>query len=1025
MDPMELRLRNARVRASLAWFALLAVALPAGRPAPAAAAEAIAGLDSLASHTLLRAMDVLEISRAELGFDKLYAPDDTFRLPLIETLLLDPLAIPAWQTETVCRIRGTLDEDWTRLPSLLGSPLVDVQPCVPVRPSSPERQPPAGPDAVIERFIRSCRATEADLERAFRDFEPDEITRLLVLAPAFWGDEKDPADRAKKGRLHFERGAQADTTIEISSDPILDLAAKMDRAALISAAARFTAALDSLVEGVRIVFALPAQGATETGPMECINRRADGRADKILRRWTTPWGDLAIGGWGPNRYEPEFFTRTAFLLDLGGDDDYRGRAASAIGFRGPALSALVDFAGDDRYGAEGYDYALGGALLGLAALIDEQGNDVYRGADGCLGAGFFGFGLLLDAAGVDFFSGGNFCQGAGGCGIGVLLSLARPDAPPGMELDPDRAFEAGWVAVPGTGAIPVRHDDNDLYRCARQSQGFGSTFGVGLLYDRAGSDDYCSGGRYRHVPLLPNDFQSLAQGFAIGFRPRAAGGIGLLLDEQGNDLYNAEVYAQGVSCWYSLGLLFDGGGNDLYRATQYAQGAGVHLAIGSLWDRGGDDQYVSRLGVTQGTAHDLSAGWLLDESGNDSYLVSDGQGMSITNSVAVFVDGQGDDTYATRGAGQAALTWARGFAGAALFLDLEGRDTYPRDRAGGDGAVWSGDLHAIGIDLDRDLVLPGEVVPEIHLTREDSSRAIPELFETASLWEVGSAREKVRRARQALVARGGEAIDYACAEKLGTREGLEFRTLSELGKAHPDSFAECILARLRDENVQVRRNGIALLGELAWRPARGPLTGMLGRAEDEEHWTRVIQSLGMIGDRAAAPDIRPFLEDREERRRIASVVALAALRDTFALPAMVACLNDSCLTVRAAAAAAIAGFPAPAAGLLIDGLSGGAGGTGPARRSAWVETLARVASALADSAGAGAAAARRALVDEFTGPAGARTAWVRAAAVRALIASGDLETIALVGRRIEGEGDPLVLRTYRLALEARRSAGEP
>ena len=73
--------------------------------APAHAAP-IDGLDSLSSVTLLRALDYLEIRPAELGFEKLYADDDTFRLTIVETLLNDPLKIPGWQKGEVERARA-------------------------------------------------------------------------------------------------------------------------------------------------------------------------------------------------------------------------------------------------------------------------------------------------------------------------------------------------------------------------------------------------------------------------------------------------------------------------------------------------------------------------------------------------------------------------------------------------------------------------------------------------------------------------------------------------------------------------------------------------------------------------------------------------------------------------------------------------------------------------------------------------------------------------------------------------------
>ncbi|MCK4411909.1 MAG: HEAT repeat domain-containing protein [Candidatus Eisenbacteria sp.] len=1031
----------------------------AGHDQPAAQRPLfVAGLDSLSGATLGRALEYLEAEPAELGFDKLYAEDDTFRLGIVERLLGDPLAVPGWQARTVGRIREELRDSPAGLPVLLGElaeapigpagkSVTGVTVTSSNRPVFGEASPAARGrfGGAIDRFLASAREAEILLEDAFAEFSAEERTRLITLAPAFWGEEDHPHDRAKKGRLHFEQGIAVDTTLEFSSDPILDLAARLDRPALTRAAHTFLWAWEALCADAehyldpqapppgqdreaamppgrdREAAMPPDRGAAgEAAAEPALMASAGGR---ILAQCSTPWGHLVVGGPGTNHYPPEVLAEIAFLIDLGGDDLYRGRAASAVGDLLRPLGALTDLGGDDLYDARGYDYALGGALLGIAVLQDHGGDDTYRGADGSLGAGFFGAGLLYDQGGNDLFTGGNFCQGAGACGFGALVSMAHPAAPPGREVEAARAVAAGLAKTPGTGALPVRYDENDSYRCARQAQGFGSTFGVGLLYDQAGGDTYSAGGRYRHAPLLPDDFQSLAQGFAIGFRPRAAGGIGILIDEEGNDFYDAEVCAQGVSYWYSLGLLFDGGGNDSYVATQYAQGAGVHLAVGSLWDRGGDDQYISQFGVTQGTAHDLSVGWLLDEGGDDYYLVSDGQGMSITNSAAIFIDVQGDDFYATPRGGQGKVTWARGFCGAALFLDLEGADTYTRDAAGSDGAVWQLDVNTLGIDLDRDLQLPDEVLPEIELTAQDSARAVPELFETASLWEVGSAREKVRRARQALIARGSAAVDYAVGEKLGTREGLEYRALRELARAHPDTFAARIIPLLDDADYEVQRNVIGLLGDLPWEPAREPLVAMLRSKASRRHWTRIIHALGRIGDHAAAPAIRPFLEDEGERRRIYSLAALASLADTTALPAIVARLDDPLLTVRAAASAALTVLPTPAVAPLCGLLE-----AGPTHPAIGLRTLGKIAVALRDSTARGdlvaRGMARRVLMNVLERLDAESRPAARAAAVRALMELGDAETSAFVRLSMEDEYDPLVLRTYALACAQRGATPE-
>ncbi len=1046
----------------------------AGAKAEREAGFPIPGLDSLASTTLYKAIDYMDIRPSELGFDKLYAEDDTFRIGIVEALLGNPLRVPGWQKESVEQIRGATGVPSGLLgvlarlceapagqggianPRFVGRPRPIRQgqrrseDDLDVRPGSVR---PAIGEAVAE-FVEDCRRAERRLDEAFAAVAPDDKDRLLMLAPAFWGNSRDPEDRLRKGLLHRSLGAEVDTAGDYTEDPVLDAGAAMNRPALTESAQIFLDALmrcaDRMSDALGHWIDSPDRPA-ESGPLSITS--LDGVTGEILGVFETPWGLLILGGFGPNTYRPEILERAAFIFEPGGDDLYRGRAASAAGGLLRPFSAIVDWSGNDFYDARNEPFALGGALFGIAALIDMSGDDVYLGEDGSCGAGFFGAGLLYDGSGANTFEGRNFCQGAGAFGLGALVVDAGETPPPGPELTEDRNYTAGLVNVPGTGSVPIRHDENDMYRAARYSQGFASTFGAGLLYDAAGNDTYRAGGRYLHSPLLPHDFQSLSQGFSIGFRPRAGGGVGILMDEEGNDFYNAEVYAQGSSYWYSIGLLYDGGGNDRYLATQYAQGAGVHLSVGSLWDRGGDDHYICRFGVTQGTAHDLGVAWLLDESGNDFYVVSDGQGVSLTNSTAVFIDAQGDDLYSTPGRGQGWSRWARGFTGAAVFLDLEGNDTYPEGGPAADGSVWSSELYAIGIDLDRNVHPPAEIIPEPVLTAEDSARAVAELFETASIWEVGSAREPVRRARAALIARGMESIEYAFTEHLATRSGLEYRTLEALGKAHPDSAAARILPRLQDPDPQVRRNAVSLLGDLGRVEALESMAAMLADRHEEKLWVPLIRSMGVMGDIRAAPDIHPFLGDPEERRRIYAADALKSLRDTTAIHRLVDLLDDPMMTVRSAASAALVSFgsepvraiasrlhqtdegPRPRTGRRTEG----AGKAGPVgNRMVWIRTLGRIAVSLADSIGTAdieaRAIARRALVQElqrYPGAAGDPRATVatlsdgasRAAAVEALLALEDEETARIVRLHMEDEPDPLVRRTYELATGADRQAG--
>jgi HEAT repeat protein len=953
-------------------FALIAVSLPL---APAAAE--VAGLDSLANAALARALDYLELRPEGLGFDKFYAPDDTFRLAAVEGLMADPLSLPGWQDALVADLTAAQRDPATllaRLGNLLaveppvqpaGLPAFGAFPLPAPAPSAWLPAPGGDPAAAasdaaaraeksrgaraqrkqleraIDAFVDSLRTAEADLSRAFAGLTPADRDSLLLIAPAFWAgwDSEDPTALDLRGALHREVGVAADTVgLAIDENLVLDLAARVDRAALIAAAQRFQAALAALLAAGDPDTPLPAR------------KHMDGVVGAIVGTRETPWGLLVLGGPGPNRYEVTALAQIAFLVEPGGNDVYAGRAASALGGLTRPFGALVDLAGNDLYDAGPGAFALGGALLGVATLVDAAGDDVYRGGDGTLGAGFFGVGLLADLAGADSFTGGDFCQGAGAVGIGLLVSTSGDAAPPGPPPTPDAAFAAGLRKVPPTAALPVRYDDNDDYRAARYAQGFASTLGVGLLLDAHGNEGYRTGGRHLFGYHLPNDFQSLAQGYSIGMRARAAGGVGILIDEEGNDAYVGEAYAQGVGYWYSVGFLHDGGGNDAYHAVHYAQGAGVHLAVGSLRDRGGDDIYACRWGVTQGVAHDLGLGMLLDEGGNDYYLVNNGQGESITNSVGLFIDGAGNDFYATFAGGQGRGLRARDFAAPGIFLDLEGKDSYGPGSPGADGGAWVQDAFGVGLDLARELTLPEEAPPVFAPTREDSLRSLDALFADASMWEVLATRERVRKARAVLIARGDEAIDYLVARHLPHRDASARDCIAEIARAHPGRFAAQVAARLPGADATLRESIALILGRAACRPGAPILAAMLPDSTNAKFRHGIITALGEVGDAGAAPAIRPSLDDPAERTRIRAVAALAALKDEAALPAIVARLDDPALTVRNAAALALERFGAPAVAPLAESL-GEAGAGHPALRLRTLGRLALVLQAAVDAEG--------------------------------------------------------------------------
>ena len=138
-----------------------------------------------------------------------------------------------------------------------------------------------------------------------------------------------------------------------------------------------------------------------------------------------------------------------------------------------------------------------------------------------------------------------------------------------------------------------------------------------------------------------------AQGVGLGLRGIAGGGVGILRDGAGTDLYDAGVFSQGGGYYHGTGMLLDlGAGGDEFVATRYALGWGAHGGLGFLDNAGGDDLYRTRHSVVAGLAWDYSLAWFRDRSGNDDYRVGDfSLGASAHGSVAWFTDADGSDTY--------------------------------------------------------------------------------------------------------------------------------------------------------------------------------------------------------------------------------------------------------------------------------------------------------------------------------------------------------------------------------------------
>ena len=328
---------------------------------------------------------------------------------------------------------------------------------------------------------------------------------------------------------------------------------------------------------------------------------------------------------------------------------------------------------------------------------------------------------MIDLGGNDqFISGRSFSQGSGVFGIGILAALGSNCTFQAKHLSQGAGFFRLWIADDGAGEQTFEADTFcqgagmfGLVSCGsavatqntrrpRWRRDFGGTSGIGLLLDEDGNDSYVSGGKYP-CGWLPNHYFSLSQGFGYGMRPFAGGGIGILCDLKGDDHYIADVYGQGASYWYSVGLLLDAEGNDTYDAYQYCQGAGIHLSSGALIDWSGNDTYTAGH-ICQGAAHDYAVGMLIDRAGNDKYSgETTAQGSAINNSFAMLLDHSGNDTYTGTDPKQSQAAGHDGdkreYGSLALMLDLGGKDKYSQGQT--NNTLWIKPLYGVGWTAKR------------------------------------------------------------------------------------------------------------------------------------------------------------------------------------------------------------------------------------------------------------------------------------------------------------------------------------
>jgi len=483
--------------------------------------------------------------------------------------------------------------------------------------------------AVVKRALAQARAAH---QAAFATLDTKERAELASrIYPA-------TTAAVKKSGASFPNRSKA--------RGLCDLVEKLDREALHRAANALVPLADP-----NLLAALGRLDAKSATTRETVT----GKVSELIE---TPAGEIVIGGREDNTYDLDLLRNVCAVIDPGGNDTY---IEGTVGIERPVL-IIIDLAGDDAYRGEKPGIQ-GGAVCGVSMLIDLAGNDTYEARDVAQGACLVGVGMLVDYAGGDSYRGLRRAQGSAFGGVGVLI---------------DRG-------------------GNDNYHAALYAQGFGGPLGFGLLDDLAGEDHYYAGGLYLDGYGDTPGYAGWSQGVGAGPRGIANGGIGVLLDGGGDDVYECDYFSHGGGYWFALGFARDFDGNDKRLGAtrlgydgrprkektflRWGIGFGCHYAHGFVFDDEGDDYYGGNI-VGLGFAWDIGIGGVFDFGGKDHFTYANvSQAMASQAGMAILYDVGGDDRYAgsTQGRAPEKVKYhpqpqCGGNFG--FFIDYLGTDTY-------------------------------------------------------------------------------------------------------------------------------------------------------------------------------------------------------------------------------------------------------------------------------------------------------------------------------------------------------------
>lgn len=522
---------------------------------------------------------------------------------------------------------------------------------------------------------------------------------------------------------------------------------------------------------------------------------------------------VVISGYGSDVHDER---EPMLTIDLGGNDHYSGRHGAGIGYS----SVLIDLDGDDIY--ETPDANLGSGILGVGIAIDGGGNDVFRCRSASLGCGLAGVGIFQKTGGDDSYRTAALGLGFGQFGMGMFLD---------------------------------RGGDDD-YRGTLFCQGASRTGGLGWMIDRLGRDRY--------------EASSNCQGASSGYSGGTSGGVAILSDFEGDDVFSCRERGQGFGTGYAVGCLFDSSGSDLYLARDFAQACGTDQGFGSLTDLSGNDRYNAAGSLALASGFRNGIGLLVDRLGDDTYSCLGGQAATgFSGGVGLLLEGDGDDVYGG--------TPGRGFLG--LFCDLSGTDRYSSQSLDGEAGPSFFDRVSDQRKPDVDPVVP-----------KAGSKPRPSDAELAKLCDANELFP--------LIAIGVPALDWMISNRLSGMDSGELALFVGLVDATTPDGGRRVATRLTSSVPLEVQNAFRICIESGTQDAIPYVSAFLKKSDLRR---LAVEAVGKFKLTELGNELLPLCLDSDPSVALAAAESLSGLADPSMYSTAEALIRSSDPRMRAVA----------------------------------------------------------------------------------------------------------------------------